>query len=176
MRGVSALPIALVTLVLAAPAAWGHAEMESSTPGAGSTVRKIPPTISVALTEPPAPGTTVHVIDGCSGSVATGIRRAGHRLEVDVTEAEPGRWNVVFQAISGIDGHSWDGDFGFRVRGKTNCRGPTADRDPVVLVGGESPPAANGVPIEDSGLPVVPLAIGSVVVVALAWLLRRAMV
>lgn len=172
MTIVKVLSIVLLTLSLGNSVASAHAVMKSSNPRAYSTIPEIPQNISVAFTEPPAPGTTVHVIDGCTGSVATQVASDDEELDVDIGTANPGRWRVHFEVVSATDGHSRRGDFGFRVRGKSACR-TLADHEPVQL-GGRDTQAAD--PSDSGGFPVVPFAIGSIMIIGIALLLRRAVV
>jgi methionine-rich copper-binding protein CopC len=175
-RVTGTLCVALLALLSASSIVSAHAVMESSNPVADSTVRRVPRNISITLTEPPAPGTTVHVIDGCSGNVASQLGSDGHVLDVGIGEAEPGPWSVYFRTISTIDGHTRSGDFNFTVRGKASCGGGNGSEDkPFVRLGGEDAQIASDLPADGGGFPVIPFAIGSVVLVGIAVLLRYAM-
>jgi methionine-rich copper-binding protein CopC len=156
--------------------ASAHGELVSSIPDGGSVVRRIPESVSVALTEPPAPGTTVNVSDGCNQNVAAVARAGVEGLEIEIGRAEPGPWKVRFHVVSALDGHSTTGDFAFRVRGKAECpKGMGAGTDPdTQLTGGADPQAGSEFPEDGLDFPVIPFVIGSVMIVAIALLLRRA--
>lgn len=165
-----------LALALASEPASAHSELVSSIPDGNSVVREIPETVSVALTEPPAAGSTVNVSDGCERNVADIARAAGAGIDIGIGEAEPGRWKVRFHVVSTLDGHSTTGDFAFRVRGKAQCpEGLGAETDPdTQLVGGQDGQAEGDLPEGGPDFPVIPFVIGSVMIVAIAFLLRRA--
>jgi methionine-rich copper-binding protein CopC len=170
------LCLILLALASAVEVASAHAELVSSNPDGDSVVREIPESVSVALTEPPAPGTTVNVSDGCAQNVAASVRPAGVGLDIGIGEAEPGRWKVRFHVVSALDGHSTTGDFAFRVRGKAKCpEGLEAGNDPdTQLTGGEDPQAGDDLPDDGLDFPIIPFVVGSLMILAIALLLRRA--
>jgi methionine-rich copper-binding protein CopC len=153
--------------------ASAHGLMESSDPRANSTISRVPKSVSVALTEAPGPGTSATVTDGCKRNVEAGLRRAGNVLKIGIGDAEPGRWKVRFRVVSVVDGHATRGNFRFKVRGKADCRQPTPSDTPEDQVGGgEDTQIANDLQDDESDFPVVPFAIGSLVIVGVAFLIR----
>jgi copper resistance protein C len=176
MSVIRTLSIAILALGLATSVASAHGVMESSNPAAGSSVRRVPKTVSISLTESPGAGTTVNVNDGCDRNVVAQVRRAGDSLNIGIGKAEPGRWKVRFRVVSAVDGHSTRGNFRFKVQGKPDCRKPTrAEGTPEDQVGGgEDTQIANDLSDDEGDFPIVPFAIGSIVIVGAALLIRRA--
>jgi methionine-rich copper-binding protein CopC len=176
MRVTRTLGVVLLTLGLAGSegsVAWAHGLLESSDPRANSTVGGVPKTVSVALTEAPGPGTSATVSDGCDRNVEVGLQRARKVLEIAIGDAEPGRWEVRFRVISGVDGHATRGKFGFKVRGRADCRQPTPGDSPEDQIGGgEDTQIGNELQDDESDFPIVPFAIGSLVIVGVAFLIR----
>jgi methionine-rich copper-binding protein CopC len=157
-------------LALAFPAsALAHGTYESSVPEKDSTVNKAPKEVVITLTEDPAPGSSVVVKDGCKKDVAQTVDENGSDLVVAIGGGEPGRWNVRFKSISAEDGHEVNDEFTFVVAGQKDCNAaPNPDVSPSI---DGQPPIDN--PDDGSSFPVVPLVIGTVVVVGGALILRR---
>lgn len=152
--------------MLAAPA-WGHGEVESYEPQAGSRLSAPPKKIVITLTEPPASSaSSVRVFDGCRRSVGQEVMIDQHAVVASVGKAEPGAWKVKWSAVSDVDGHPTKGKYAFGVRGRADCSKAR---------GTEEANAAAGSSKDDgSSLPLGLLALGSVVIVALAYVVRRA--
>jgi methionine-rich copper-binding protein CopC len=165
-----------VALSISVPA-LGHADVEETTPSANSRVRKPPREVMLVLAEPPGPGSTLQVRDGCRANVVEDVvaDEGESMLSAALARGEPGRWRVRFQSISAVDGHLVRGGFKFTVSGKHRCgesknkgdggsnrQGPQAgDRR------GDSDES------EGSSLPVVPLALGTAALVGIALVARR---
>jgi methionine-rich copper-binding protein CopC len=165
-----------VALSISTPA-LGHADVEEMTPSANSRVRKPPREVMLVLAEPPGPGSTLQVRDGCRANVVEDVvaDEGESMLSAALARGEPGRWRVRFQSISAVDGHLVRGGFKFTVSGKHRCgegknkgdggsnrQGPQAgDRR------GDSDES------EGSSLPVVPLALGTAALVGIALVARR---
>jgi copper transport protein len=119
-RSARGLLVALVVL-LAAPGAAAHAEFLSSEPAKGARLDDAPASVSVTLTEPVDPqGTTLRVIDVDGERVDLGdmTSSGGARptLRVSLPEDLPdGAYRILWQALSGHDGHVTDGTVGFAV-------------------------------------------------------------
>jgi methionine-rich copper-binding protein CopC len=176
MRRVSAVALGAVALLtcLVGPA-FGHGEQQTTTPADGARVSKVPGKVRVGLTEPPGPGSTLKAFDGCNNRVAGPVAMAGDDLTLTPEGGEPGRWHVEWSSISSVDGHPTKGHFVFRVAGTKDCS-PDEPEDDGDEIGGGATTRVSGSPPEDEGggFPVVPFAAGTVVVVGLAFILRRA--
>lgn len=160
-------------LLCLASAAQAHGDLQSSDPAAGAEVQKTPRSISLTLTEPPGPGTTVRVVDGCRRNVAAAVKRSGSVVDVELADPQPGKWTVRYRSVSSVDGHAVKGSYRFAVKGQRgSCTRKSSVEDEVA--GGEDT-RIEPEDVEDTGsFPVIPFAIGSVVVIALAFILRRA--
>jgi methionine-rich copper-binding protein CopC len=149
------------------PSALAHGTYVSSDPAAHSKVAEPPAEVTITLSEKPAPGSTVSVVDGCNSDVAVNVKESGDDLVVALDPGQPGLWDVSFKSISAEDGHEVEDDFTFVVKGQKDC----------AAAANESPSTSSRPPItnddEGSSFPVVPLAIGTIVVVGGALLLRR---
>lgn len=173
-RGAIALA-ALVVLVLAAAPVRAHGDIESAHPAQGSKVAQPPREVSVHLAEPAAQGSTLVVTDGCKDQVGGEAQIDGEMFTIPIEDGRPGRWNVKVRSISSVDGHLVKESFSFTVRGKKDCspeESPTdgdADQDDEVELGDPQPPLEN----DETSFPIVPFALGTVVVVGLAIALRR---
>lgn len=162
--------IAAVVGVLAltgAPAAWGHAEYDDSRPPRNGEVAEVPRRISLSLTEPPAAGGRMSVTDGCGDEVGGPVEITGNTMEANISGGRGSRWTVAYRVISTVDGHPTKDTFSFRVGNAEDCDSQPAprptDNGPVA-----EPPADGG------SLPIVPVAVGAVVLVGLAVLARKA--
>jgi methionine-rich copper-binding protein CopC len=170
------LCVALLVLAVADSVASAHGVLLSSSPLAGSSLDQVPENVAVSFSEAPGPGTAVQVSDGCDRNVASPALSQGAVVDIGIEEAEPGRWKVRFRVVSAVDGHSTRGNFAFKVRGNADCPpGERAEAWTEVQIGsGENTRIAGDAPPDDGGFPVIPFAIGSIVIVAVALLLRYA--
>jgi methionine-rich copper-binding protein CopC len=154
-------------LVLASPfsAAQAHGDIRSSSPAAGERLDEPPGSVSLVLAEPAAQGSTLVVRDGC------GERVSGAEV---IDGANFSAWKVVMRSISAVDGHAVDATFSFRVAGQRDCseepRTPTPDESATIS---SRPPIANPDPPDSGGFPIVPFAVGTVVLVGLALAVRK---
>lgn len=166
------LGLTLGLIVLPAAPAWAHGVIESAHPAQGSTVAEPPRELSVHLAEPAAPGSTLVVTDGCGERVGDEGRIEGQMFTLPIQDGRPGRWNVKVRSISSVDGHLVRESFSFKVRGKKDCspeESPSNNDDDEVELGAPQPPIQN----DESSFPVVPFALGTVVLIGLAIALRR---
>ncbi|MEA2432864.1 MAG: CopC domain [Actinomycetota bacterium] len=159
--------IACAILVLLPASALAHASLESSDPEVDSTVDKAPPEVTLTMAEQPAAGSSVTVTDGCKKEVGEKAQLSGNDMVVAIDGGQPGRWNVDFVAISAEDGHELSDSFSFVVAGQKDC-----NAKPTIEPSTSSTKPINN-PDDGSSFPVVPLVIGTVVVVGGALLLRR---
>lgn len=168
--------VASLVVLSAAPAA-GHGDITSSRPEAGARLNRAPQQVRLVLAEPPAQGSDVTVVDPCGDEVSGEPQRDGETISVSVDGGRPGRWRVQLRSISSVDGHVISDRFAFRVAGKRDCSpdenaaGPddNADEEADDEISSR-PPIENDDP--GSGFPVVPFALGTVVVVGIAVALR----
>ena len=164
-----AASFAAVWLLLCAAPAFAHGDLQGSNPEGGSSIAKRPKRISLTLTEPPGPGTTVRVTDGCKRNVPARVDQSGQDVTAAVSQGEPGRWHVRFRAVSSIDGHTSKGGIRFTVRGKKDCSKDGSD----VEIDGGSDTLIESEESTGSTFPVVPVVIGSAVLIGVAFVLRK---
>jgi methionine-rich copper-binding protein CopC len=172
-RWLVALTTGGVVALTVAPA-FAHADVEETTPTANSSVGKPPREVKLVLAEPPGPGSTLRVRDGCGGNVVEDVVASEDEstLTAALQRGEPGRWRVRFQSVSATDGHLVKGGFKFRVAGKRRCNG----NERKVARGPNRERPQEGDPRGDesgSSLPVVPLALGTAALVGIALVARR---
>ena len=166
--------VGLCLLVVAGPAS-AHGDLHGTDPEPGSTLGKAPRSVSVTLTEAPGPGSILKVSDGCSDDAGEKVSLEGSKLVAQVPDGQPGDWVLRYRAVSSVDGHVTRGSVHFVVRGKKDCSEPDPEETDTQIGGGTDTRVANPDPPGDgSGFPVVPVAIGSAVLVGLALVLRRA--
>lgn len=155
--------------------ALAHGDVRDSSPAAGTRVTEPPKEVVLILTEPVADGSTVVVTDGCEREVSGSVETARDILTTPVTDGEPGRWRVNLRSVSAVDRHAVEEAFTFDVAGKKDC---TNDDEGAGLGTDISPDTSSRAPIhnpddESSSFPVVPLALGTVAVVAVVLAVRR---
>ena len=167
MRYLIRFLLAAVVIALMATPAFAHAERTSSDPKAGSRVDEAPEHLYINFTEPPTADAQVAVTDGCGRDVVEDVEAQQQTLHMTLAEGQPGRWQVAFRAVSGLDGHSTEDSFGFRVRGKADCSAPPED-DPSPEPTEQAAPQ----PDDDGGFPVLPVVGGLAAVVVVAALIR----
>ena len=172
--GVSVLAVALALALGAvwAGPAWAHGDIQSASPEEGSKVRRPPGEVALVLAEPPAAGSSLLVTDGCKEKVSGEPVADGDNYSVAIEGGRPGRWTVKLRSISSVDGHVIKAGYSFTVGGKRDCSAePTPDGEETEDTSSR-PPIAN--PDEEgSSFPVVPFALGTVVLVGIAVALRR---
>lgn len=177
MRSPRTLPGSLLValmVTLVAPVALAHGDITNTTPEEGTRVRKVPQVVAVSLAEKPARGSKLVVVDGCRNEVSGDPVLGGLTLSAPVADAQPGRWDVTLTSISAEDGHLVEDEYSFRVAGKKDCDGeddeePSADPTEDVELGEPQPPLQN----DETSFPMVPFAIGTLVLVGGALAVRR---
>lgn len=113
--------LAFAVLALLAPGAAAHAAFLASEPPKGTRLDEPPAYVTVTLTETvDADGTTLQVVDASGTRVDLGdlTISAGARptLRVSLPQDLPdGAYRILWQALSGHDGHVTDGTVGFAV-------------------------------------------------------------
>jgi methionine-rich copper-binding protein CopC len=163
----------VVALSVGAPA-LGHADLEETTPSANSRLGKPPREVKLVLAEPPGPGSTLRVRDGCRANVVEDVvaDEGESILSATLARGEPGRWRVRFESVSAVDGHFVRGAFKFTVAGTHRC----GEKKNGGARGSDRQGPHNRDPREDSdnsSLPVVPLALGTAALVGIALVARR---
>jgi len=168
---------ATIALLLCLPgAALAHGDIRDSSPAAGTQVTKPPKEVGLILAEPAARGSSVVVTDGCEREVSGALDIQRDSLKTPITGGEPGRWLVRLRSISALDGHATMEAFTFKVGGEKDCT--REDGDDVEPETDISPDTSSRAPIvnpdeEGTSFPVVPFALGTVAVVAVALAVRR---
>ncbi len=171
-------PLVVLLLALIAGSAAAHGEKVKTDPPEGAGLKSPPGSVSVTLSEAPTAQAKLQVVDGCGRQVARSVKVQGSDIVASVANAEPGRWKASFRAISSVDGHESEDTWAFAVDGKKDCSKDeptggeeTGDDDGIeqgTEATGDTAPADEG-----SGFPVVPVAIGAVVLLGGAFLVRR---
>lgn len=163
---------ALVLLFLSVSGpAWGHGDLQGSDPEDGSRLKRPPRAITLTLTEAPARGSVMTVRDGCGRKVPGKVFVKEADLGYSVSGGDPGSWHASYRAISAEDGHLTQGGISFTVAGKKEC---SKEPSPADQIGGGADTRVSAPPGDDeSSFPIVPFAIGTVVVVGASLLLRR---
>jgi methionine-rich copper-binding protein CopC len=170
------LAASLMLAFFVAGTASAHGVYTSSSPSKGERVRRIPPEVRVTLSEAPAQGSTMRVVDGCGRNVAEAVALDGADLVASIGGApapEPGAWKVAFRSISSVDGHAAKERFAFSVRGQRDCardEGPTEEEDEIAT----PPPVVTANDDTSSSFPWIPFALGTLALVAIAFFVRRA--
>lgn len=180
MRPVAFVGVAAVLLMaLGNSLAYAHGDLNTTIPAADSKLKKAPEHLIINFTEPPTKDSVVTVRDGCKFNIIEEVDfedRVGH---VYVVDGQPGKWKVSYDIISAADGHRTDGSYGFEVAGKAVCS-PLKDLPSLKKTDhGQAPGPRAGDRGDDKGdkddgsFPVVPIALGSAAVIALALVARR---
>lgn len=115
------LAVALVAASALDPGAcaWAHALLDRSAPAAGASVQTSPPQVKLWLSDELEPAfSTIRVIDAGGRRVDRNDVHVDANdasvLEVSLPELAPGRYRVVWRALS-IDTHVTHGSFTFNV-------------------------------------------------------------
>ena len=169
--------VAVAAVLALWPAIAGaHGEKTTTKPDQGQKLQRAPSRVSVNLTEPPTADARFVVRDGCGRNVAEAPSVEGQVLGAAIDGGEPGTWRVEYRIVSTVDGHPTSDGWSFAVQGKKDCSQP----EPEPTDGGAAPdngaaggPTGGGDGDDDgSSFPVVPVAAGTVVLVAVALLIR----
>lgn len=159
-RVLTCLAVLVVTFLAPGPA-WGHAAVGSSEPQPGARIPGAPESVSVSYTEPPTQDSRFEVFDGCGHEVSQDVEILNETIEAQIAAAQPGKWSVEWAVVSAVDGHATSDAISFRVAGEMDCSaGPVAQE-------GQNGGA-------DAGGSLIPIALASVVIVAIAVAIRIA--
>lgn len=168
---------ALVLALPVSPAA-AHGDLQGTFPEKGSKLNRPPVHLIINFTEPPSKQSVVSVEDGCSDEVVDEVEFQGNAGHVYLSGGEAGKWKVSYEVVSAVDGHKTDGSYSLTVTGKPDCSpdkgGDGGDKEktgPGPQVGADDDPG--GSLGDESSFPVVPVALGSAGLVALALVARR---
>lgn len=115
-----AIVLAALALLAVPQLALGHAQLVSSSPGAGEAAEKAPPELRLVFSEiVELEHSRVELSDASGHPVATGPSRlepGDARVVVVPLEGLPeGAYSVSWRALSGADGHVTEGSFSFGV-------------------------------------------------------------
>ncbi|MFI8536773.1 copper resistance protein CopC [Streptomyces aquilus] len=118
---------ALAMLLLAAPAASAHTELESSTPKDGARLTRTPATVELVFSEPVEPGDVRIEVAGKRLAVSRG-GSGGDAVRVTVPKsAGQDRLTLVWQVLDMEDGHSTSGTLSFPLTAKAPADTAPAD-------------------------------------------------
>ena len=155
-----ALATAALSVVVTAPVATAHAELESTTPKQGSTVQRLPQQVTLTFSEPIRTPAFVEVTGPGSANVASGdVQVRDEVLTQQLGDAAGGGAYALSYRVTSADGHPISGTVRFSVAGGAgdeNANGggeqstpaPTADSTEGAGGTGQNTPAA---PAEESG-------------------------
>ena len=153
------LMLGMSMMLAQATGAWGHAALQSSEPEQGARLDEAPPSVIVNYAEPPTKASVFRVLDGCNSDVASDVTVLNDTIEATIGEGQPGRWRVEWRVISAVDGHLTTDAVSFQVGGDPDCTDVAInDSDDEQSDGG--------------GLPLIPISIVTIVVVAAATVVR----
>jgi methionine-rich copper-binding protein CopC len=161
-----------------------HGILHRAKPAPDSTAKKVPDEVMAELTEAPVPDGRFVVKDGCDRTVNDGFEVDGETITAAVTDAQPGPWTVRFDFISKVDGHRYEESYSFKVAGKKDCKSDEpADDDADTAASSDDhsddgdhaggPTEAREPASDEGSFPIVPVALGSVALVGVAFFARR---
>ncbi len=164
----------LLLLTISPGRALAHGDIQDSSPAKDTLVTKAPREVTLILAEPPAAGSDLTVTDGCGREVSGETTIERQVFSAAIAGGEPGRWSVKVRSISAVDGHLVRSGFTFEVEGTADC---AADED-ASDADEDGDETSSRPPIDNPGgggsrFPVVPFAVGTVAVIALAVAIRR---
>ncbi len=111
--------LAILTMALVASGAGAHAFLDHASPAVGSTVHASPALVRLWFSQELEPAfSTVKVLSADGKQVDKQDKRVDRAdaavLQVSVPQLAPGRYRVVWRALS-VDTHVTEGDFTFDV-------------------------------------------------------------
>ncbi|MDQ4142793.1 MAG: copper resistance protein CopC [Actinomycetota bacterium] len=176
-RATTIVLLFVLAMALTPVTALAHGDLQSTIPEAGSKSKKPLDHIIINFTEPPTNNSVVRVKDGCDRQIVEELDFEDKAAHVYLSKGQPGKWRVSYDVVSAVDGHKSDGSYSLTVAGKADCsqksNGNGGRADPADEATGPGPQAGGGGGEDESSFPVVPVALGSVGVIALALLARR---
>ena len=161
-------------LIVTAPA-FGHGDLQGTSPEDGATVGNRPPRITITLTEAPSRGAEARATDGCKRVVPADVSVDGSDIVLTTGGGQPGVWKVSYRAVSSVDGHQTRGKFGFTVRGKKDCsREQTEEPEDEIDAADDPGILENPDPPDEGGTSwLLWVGVGTVVVAGAAFMVRR---
>ena len=170
---------ALLAVVLLGPAApaWAHTRLVSSTPAEGAPAQA-PSEVVLAFSDPVQAGLSAVSVVGADGEERAAGTPAATGDGASVSQAlraplEPGTYRVAYRVLA-ADGHPVTGSLEITAIAAAPAPAvtPTAAAPPPEPAPTSLRPAA-GTREEDGGLPLLPLAVGGLLVAGAAGLLAR---
>jgi methionine-rich copper-binding protein CopC len=190
-RGLAALPLSIVALLLATTAVLGHAELETAVPADGSTVTEPPTEIVLSFTEAlNASKSSIKLVDARGATIAQGgaVDKSDPktmRLALTSTLA-PGTYEMRWTSVSAEDGDVDHGTPKFTVAAPSPTPSepgpsPVASASASVAASpsaspslAPSPSAAPTAPTASTGEVLIPILALVLVIAGLGgWLLSR---
>jgi methionine-rich copper-binding protein CopC len=160
LASVLCVALGLLFVVAFALPASAHAERVSSQPEAGAELQGVPTNLAISFSEPPTGDALLEVLDGCGNDVVQQMKVQNQEITAQFSGGQPGSWTVRTSVVSGVDGHPTKDSWKFSVAGKADCSQEAAG------------PRDGGEEEDGSSFPVIPVLIGTVVVLLVAVLLR----
>jgi len=108
----------LITIIIAAGPAFGHAKLLDSSPAANAQLTDSPKTMTLTFSEAAQLG--VLRIFSSGKNIALALDRgakAALSITVDLPTLEPGTYDIEWTALAADDGHLTKGRFSFTVTG-----------------------------------------------------------
>lgn len=180
--------VVLVAVIVCygAGAALAHGETVKTEPKKDASLAASPSVVSVDLTEPPTEEAQFAVTDGCGRNVAGHVTIEGKKLIAHLEKGQPGRWKASYRIVSAVDGHPSDSSWRFSVDGDADCDNggdEATEGPPEGDAYGEDDEQATEEDTrtvaqtptsgaDDGGPPVTPLALGAILVIAAAVVVR----
>ena len=157
----AALATAALSVVVTAPVATAHAELESTTPKQGSTVQRLPQQVTLTFSEPIRTPAFVEVTAPGSANVASGdVQVRDDVLTQQLGDAAGGGAYSLSYRVTSADGHPISGTVRFTVAGGAgggNASGgdeqstPAPTADSTEGAGGTGQNSTPAAPAEESG-------------------------
>lgn len=169
---------ALLLGMSAVPPVLAHGDLAAQDPKPNSSLRSVPVAVSATFTEAPAEQSVIQVSDGCGKDVVAHLQLDGEDAIAHIGRAQPGRWQVSYRVVSAVDGHLSEGKYAFTVKGKKDCSSDKPAKQNNDSNGGDNAgaqPAPGTGPTgaeDEGGLPLVPIAVGTVVLLGVAAAVR----
>lgn len=159
-----ALATAALSVVVTAPVATAHAELESTTPKQGSTVRRLPQQVTLTFSEPIRTPAFVEVTGPGSANLASGdVQVRDEVLTQQLGDAAGGGAYSLSYRVTSADGHPISGTVRFTVAGGAGGAGggnasggneqstPAPTTDNTEGAGGTGQNNTPAAPAEESG-------------------------
>jgi copper resistance protein C len=163
---------ALFVLLVSGPAG-AHGELEKTQPAEGAVLKQPPGHVTITLTEAPAEGAVLRVVDGCKNNLVPEPLISERSLHSPLDDGQPGRWKVSYRVVSAEDGHLTKGSYTFQVKGNKDCSADEPEADTGDEVGPASTPiTAEDTGSDDGGFPILPVGLGAAVVLVAAIAIR----